>query len=137
MVGLGELVRYFEEHSEEQGNFMRYNSRKVSLHRGIKVYNVIRVVGAVKVSRRLDRCNVVLLWVFDPLKSFSCTWSIDTAQHQIGGIYELEGRTLKQWAKGQNYQQCFLRGAASTSECLRRVLRSDGISWSSTGVLAR
>jgi hypothetical protein len=50
-VGMGKLMRYFNEHSEEQGNFMRYNSRKVSLHRGIKVYRVIRAVGAVKDNR--------------------------------------------------------------------------------------
>jgi hypothetical protein len=44
-------MRYFEEHSEEQGNLMRYNTEKVSQPRGLKVYNVIRVVGAVKDNR--------------------------------------------------------------------------------------
>jgi hypothetical protein len=130
-------MRYFEERSEEQGNLMRYNSGKVSLYRGFKAYNVIRVIGAVWDNRRLDGCYVELLWVLNPLKSFSCTWSVDTAQHQIGSVYELEGLTLKHWAKGQNYQQHFLSGAESTSGRLERISRSDGTSRSSTGVLAR
>jgi hypothetical protein len=77
----------------------------------------------------------VLWWALDPPTSFSCTWSVDTAQHQIGGVYEFEGRTLQHWAKGQNYQQLFLGGAESTSGCLGRVSRSDGTSRSSTNVL--